>query len=207
MAITTKRPEADQTERGARRADSRRKLLDAARQLFVDRGYHATRPQDITKLAGLGHGTFYLHFSDKRDCFLAFVEEARSELDAEVAKRTQGVLDLSAQIETTLHALYEYADTHPGVLATAMTDDGVIAADEAHEKSLIEKWADQWAESLRGHIRDRRVASDFNTQVIGGAIVGLIHQGSLAGQRAGIPRQEIIKSLSKFLVRALAPPK
>jgi hypothetical protein len=40
---------------------------------------------------------------------------------------------------------------------------------------------------------------------LGGAIVGLIHQGSLAGQRAGIPRAEIIKNLTRVLVRALAP--
>lgn len=207
MAISTKRPEAEIAERGPRRVDSRRKLLDAARALFVERGYHATRPQDITKQAGLGHGTFYLHFSDKRDCFLAFVEEARADLDAEVARRTQGVTELGEHIEATLHAIYDYADTHPGVLATAMTDDVVIAADEAHEKSLIEKWADQWAESLRAHMREKRIASDVHPQVIGGAIVGLIHQGSLAGHRAGVARTEIIKSLSRVLVRALAAQK
>jgi AcrR family transcriptional regulator len=206
MTISAKRPEGEhQVERGARRADSRRKLLDAARSLFVERGYHDTRPQDITKLAGLGHGTFYLHFSDKRDCFLAFVEEARAELDAEVATRTAGVTEFAAQIEASLHAIYHYADTHPGVLATAMTDDGVIAAGEAHEKTLIEKWSDQWAESVKVQMREKRIATDINAQVLGGAIVGLIHQGSLAGQRAGIPRAEIIKNLTRVLVRALAP--
>jgi AcrR family transcriptional regulator len=207
MALTTKRPEPEGVERGAKRADSRRKLLDAARKLFVERGYHATRPQDVTKLAGLGHGTFYLHFTDKRDCFLAFVDEARAELDEEVAHRTAGLTDLSGQIEATLLAVFDYADAHPGVLATAMTDDAVIAADEAHEKSLIEKWSDQWAEALRAHMRERRVAADVNPQVMGGAIVGLIHQGSVAGQRAGVPRAEIVKSLTRALVRALAPMK
>ncbi|MGB1087544.1 MAG: TetR/AcrR family transcriptional regulator, partial [Alphaproteobacteria bacterium] len=66
--------------RGGRRAESRRRLLDAARELFVSRGYHATRPQDITKAANLGHGTFYIHFKDKRECFLAFVDEAQQDL-------------------------------------------------------------------------------------------------------------------------------
>ena len=207
MSITTKRPDGEQGDRSSRRADSRRKLLDAARTLFVERGYHDTRPQDITKLAGLGHGTFYLHFGDKRDCFLAFVDEARAELDAEVARRLSGLSDFAEQIEATLHAIYQYADSHPGVLATAMTDDAVIAAGDAHEKSLIEKWVDGWAESLRAQIRDKRIASDINPHVMGGAIVGLIHQGSLAGQRAGIPRNEIIKNLTRVLVRALAPPK
>ena len=73
----------------ARRGEkSRRKLLDAARDLFVERGYHDTRPQDISKAAGVGHGTFYLHFADKRECFLSFVDEAQDELQQAIDQYT-----------------------------------------------------------------------------------------------------------------------
>ena len=72
---------ANSAEAGPRRArrkpESLSKIKSAARKLFVERGYDATRPQDIAREAGLGHGTFYLHYPDKRACFLAFVEEAR----------------------------------------------------------------------------------------------------------------------------------
>src|SRR5664279_1605040 len=64
-----------------RKPESLSKIKSAARKLFVERGYDATRPQDIAREAGLGHGTFYLHYPDKRACFLAFVEEARQEMD------------------------------------------------------------------------------------------------------------------------------
>src|SRR5450631_4780909 len=64
-----------------RKPESLAKIKRAARKLFVERGYHATRPQDIAREAGLGHGTFYLHYPDKRACFLSFVEDARQELD------------------------------------------------------------------------------------------------------------------------------
>ena len=63
-----------------RKPESLAKLKRAARKLFVERGYHATRPQDIAREAGLGHGTFYLHYPDKKACFLAFVDDAREEL-------------------------------------------------------------------------------------------------------------------------------
>ena len=68
-----------------KKPDSLIRLKSAARKLFVERGYHATRPQDIAREAGLGHGTFYLHYPDKRACFLAFVEDARQELNALLA--------------------------------------------------------------------------------------------------------------------------
>src|SRR5687767_11374305 len=67
-----------------RKPESLARLKAAARKLFVERGYDATRPQDIARAAGLGHGTFYLHYPDKRACFLAFIAEARRELDDHV---------------------------------------------------------------------------------------------------------------------------
>src|ERR1051326_28853 len=118
--------------RGARRKpDSLAKLKRAARKLFVERGYHATRPQDIAREAGLGHGTFYLHFPDKRACFLSFVEEARQELDDYVRTRLERNESLESLIATTLSGIYDYAQGHPGVLNAAMADEAIIDAEGA----------------------------------------------------------------------------
>src|SRR5580698_1939676 len=88
-----------------RKPESLAKLKRAARKLFVERGYHATRPQDIAREAGLGHGTFYLHYPDKKACFLAFVEEARGELDSFVRARVADHTSFEALIAGTLHAI------------------------------------------------------------------------------------------------------
>jgi len=53
-----------------------RKLLDAAMEVFSQRGYHAARVDDIVKLARTSHGTFYLYFSNKEDLLHALVHEA-----------------------------------------------------------------------------------------------------------------------------------
>src|SRR5215831_8844029 len=99
-----------------RKPESLSKLKRAARKLFVERGYHATRPQDIAREAGLGHGTFYLHYPDKRACFLAFVEDAREELDAYLRARRLPGATLEQRIATMLNAMYDYSDRHPGLL-------------------------------------------------------------------------------------------
>src|SRR5437773_7381705 len=99
-----------------RKPESLAKIKKAARKLFVERGYDATRPQDIARAAGLGHGTFYLHYPDKRACFLGFVEDARQELDAYVRERVEKNASLESLIATTLNAIYDYAQSHPGVL-------------------------------------------------------------------------------------------
>lgn len=190
------------TKRGA---DSRRKLLDAARKLFVARGYHDTRPQDIARAAGLGHGTFYLHFPDKRACFLAFVEEARAELDAEVFGRAEKTDSFAQMVEVMLNAIYDYGEKHPGVLLTAMSDESVISTEGPRERSLVEKWAAGWGDLIQRHVASGQVAPGYDPFVIGAAIVGLIHQGSTVGFHAGVPRARLIANLTRFIVRALAP--
>src|ERR1051326_1360763 len=112
--------------RARRKPESLGRLKQAARKLFVERGYDATRPQDIAREAGLGHGTFYLHYADKRACFLSFVDDARRELDDYVRARVEENASLESLIATTLNAIYDYAQSHPGVLNAAMTDEAVI---------------------------------------------------------------------------------
>src|ERR1700720_2109203 len=91
-----------------RKPDSLAKLKQAGRRLFVERGYHATRPQDIAREAGLGHGTFYLHFPDKKACFLAFVDDAREELDAYLRARRPLGGSIEHTIAAMLNAIYDY---------------------------------------------------------------------------------------------------
>ena len=196
----------DAAARGAkRRLESRKRLLAAARKLFVARGYHATRPQDISKAAELGHGTFYLHFKDKRECFLAFVDEARAELDAFVMARVAGAKNLSQMVEAALTAIYDYAEENPGVLATAMADDAVIATGDATESTIMERWGEEWGELLQLQAKQGMVAKDYDFAMVGQAIVGAIHQASSYSFRRGRTRAGLIKALSQFFVRALTP--
>ena len=50
--------------------------------MFVRRGYHAARVDDIVKAADTSHGTFYLYFSDKEDLFRALTADVADDLAA-----------------------------------------------------------------------------------------------------------------------------
>ncbi|MBI1209949.1 MAG: TetR family transcriptional regulator [Alphaproteobacteria bacterium] len=197
----------DNNARGAkRRLESRKRLLTAARKLFVERGYHATRPQDITRAAGLGHGTFYLHFADKRDCFLAFVDEAREEVDAAIMRRSSSAKDLPGFIEAILTAIYDYSEEHPGLLATALTDEAVIASgDGKGEMTLLHRWGEEWAEMLKVHAKTVPMARDYDLPILGQAVVGAIQQASSFAFRTGRSRAHLVKTLTQLIVRALSP--
>jgi AcrR family transcriptional regulator len=186
-----------------RKPESLVRLKQAARKLFVERGYDATRPQDIAREAGLGHGTFYLHYPDKRACFLSFVEDARLELDDHLRTRRDSGADLEQRIAATLSAIYEYADSHPGVLRAAMSDERMIDTDGVEVRPLLMQWGSEWAELIRREADGR--CPSYDADIIGQAIVGALHQASWECQRSGRSREELVKNLTAFLLRGLRP--
>lgn len=59
-----------------RRKDARPgELLEAALELFVEKGFAATRAEEVAKLAGVSKGTLFLYFSSKEELFKAVVRE------------------------------------------------------------------------------------------------------------------------------------
>lgn len=62
--------------RWRRRKEARAKeILDAALDLFAERGFAATRLEDIAQKAGVSKGTLYLYFENKEDIFRSMVRE------------------------------------------------------------------------------------------------------------------------------------
>jgi AcrR family transcriptional regulator len=66
----------DSKPRWERRKDARpQELLAAALDLFVERGFAATRLDDVAARAGVSKGTLYLYFTNKEELFKAVVRE------------------------------------------------------------------------------------------------------------------------------------
>ena len=67
-----------------RRKESRpQELLDAALELFVEKGFAATRAEEVAKRAGVSKGTLYLYYPSKEELFKAVVRLNLGSLIAE----------------------------------------------------------------------------------------------------------------------------
>ena len=67
-----------------RRKEARpHELLDAAMALFVEKGFAATRSEEVAARAGVSKGTLYLYFPSKEDLFKAVI---RTHLTAPIAE-------------------------------------------------------------------------------------------------------------------------
>lgn len=76
-------------------------LLDAALDLFVEKGFAATRSEEVAARAGVSKGTLFLYFPSKEELFKAVVRENV------VRHQTEGAEEI-ARFEGPTAALLEY---------------------------------------------------------------------------------------------------
>ncbi|MDR0269822.1 TetR/AcrR family transcriptional regulator [Paenibacillus sp.] len=65
---------------------SRERILEAARHLFVTKGYRAISMRSIGQHLGYSHGSLYYHFKEKAELFYAIVVEDFSNLAVQLKK-------------------------------------------------------------------------------------------------------------------------
>ena len=75
---------AEDTPTRQRRKEARpQELLDAALELFVEKGFAATRAEEVAQRAGVSKGTLYLYYPSKEELFKAVVRQNLGALIAE----------------------------------------------------------------------------------------------------------------------------
>jgi len=85
--------------RWERRKDARPgELAAAALDLFVERGFAATRLDDVARRAGVSKGTLYLYFDSKEDLFKAVIREGYVTRINEFAERMKDFKGTSAEL-------------------------------------------------------------------------------------------------------------
>ena len=93
-------------KRERRKQDRPGELLEAALDLFVEKGFAATRVEEVAAQAGVSKGTLFLYFPSKEDLFKAVVRENV------VAPVTQGAAEV-AQFQGSTSALIEWIMARP----------------------------------------------------------------------------------------------
>ena len=88
-------------------------ILDAALDVFSQKGFAETRLEDVAACAGIGKGTIYLYVSSKQALFEALV---RSGIAAPIEALEARIIALDPPVEDTLRVLFTFLRTE--VLAT-----------------------------------------------------------------------------------------
>jgi len=186
--------DTDNNGQTRRREASRRRILDAAGRLFVERGYDATRPQDIARAAGVANGTFYLHFPDKQAVFLAFAERAQDALAARYARSLVGVHGLRARLQAILRTMLTFAQEHPGVLQAAFLDPVMIAPDREDAWRIYDRIS-EFTNSALGIGAD----DDEDARLISHGLCGYMRHAMIYAGRRQLDLERVIDGIVGFV--------
>ncbi|KEQ27907.1 TetR/AcrR family transcriptional regulator [Paenibacillus tyrfis] len=93
---------------------SRMRILEEARQLFIEHGYHALTMRSIAKSMGYSHGALYYHFSEKAELFYALVnEDFKMLLERQKDMLNRSRLGDIGQLEKLMHEFIRFGLDNP----------------------------------------------------------------------------------------------
>ena len=184
------------------KAGSLQRLRQAARALFVEVGYHATRPQDIAKRAGVANGTFYLHFADKQQAFLDFSRQAQDELLGELHNRVNAVTGRLQRWRVICGTVIDFESDHPGVLQAAFLDPVFISPKDPQAWQMY----DRLGHLLSLVLADESSSTDMDLALISHGLCGMLRHAMIYAGRNGLDREQLIDDLSRFIDRGLSRP-
>ena len=87
-------------------------LLEAARRLFAEQGFHATTVEDIAAAAGVAKGTVYLYYKSKHDVYWAALERGITELLNEIQTRLEAEAAPEDKVRAFIAIKIRYFETN-----------------------------------------------------------------------------------------------
>jgi len=148
--------------------ETKRRIAERAKQLFVQRGYGAVTMNDVCEAAGVSKGSLYHHFPSKEELLLHVVEEDNEQWRREWEKK-RATLET---IEDQLFALAEhYANDiqNPLVKTTEEVARSRVLTDDIFERlvRIGEESSQACRELLReGMDSGELVRADLDRQVV-----------------------------------------
>ena len=160
-------------------------LLQAARELFTERGYADTGTEDIAQRAGVTRGALYYQFRDKPGLFRAVLEDLN--------------LDISTQVASAMQSSREEQGDLWGQLVRAGTEAYLDAClDPAFQRIVLIE-----AATVLGWEEKRELDEKYGLGLIRGGLQELMDAGLLAPQPVE-PLAHLILSVEHEAARYIA---
>jgi AcrR family transcriptional regulator len=168
-------------------SESRRDLILAAMIRVVgSKGYRETSVADVIEEAGTSRTTFYKHFEDKHECFIAAYEVLVEQVFTRVIAECDGSQPWLRRVETGLSTIVELFALDPELARTAVVE---VAAAGADARQLHWEAVARFTRFLEDgrELSDGRELPENISLMSAGAVSGLIFDELLAGRAAQLP--------------------
>ena len=149
------------------RGDKRPRLVQAATEVFAEKGYASTRVADIAERAGIGKGTVYEYFTSKEELLFAVFES----INMDISTRMDAALAAGGSTEEQLHKLLrlgaevisEQVDLQPVILDFWAASRGKDF-EEKYRRAVVASYT-FFRNLISDFIRDGQNRGEFTTSV------------------------------------------
>ena len=187
-------------------AESRRKILDAARHLFSERGVGAVTMYEVGRAAGVGQGTLYRRYEHKGALCTALLHESMEHFAEEVRNRLV-VADESAlgQLEYLIFRLVHFNEENASLLGAIQEATGGLRRSGGMYRNPFYRWLRATVAALLERGMDRGELPALDVEYLSDAILAPLNIELYLFQRheLSMSHERIISSLQDLLLNGL----
>jgi len=188
----------------AKGEDTRERILDAALNIFSNKGYHDTRMDEIVEASDTSKGSIYFYFPNKERLFLALVDQFADLLERRVIEAVeqeeQGIMQVRAALQACLETFGRYRRPAKILLVQA------VGLGTVFEKKRVEV-NDRFANLIRKYLDESIAIGDIapvDTDVVSYAWMGAIYGIVIRWVYTGEPDSErILSALLPLLLKSV----
>jgi len=188
-----------------RKTQTRKALLEAAQKIFISKGYHQSNISDIVARAGVGQGTFYRNFKDKREIFETLVEMFIFDLIDKFAdmkvKQPTNIREYREASITALSRLARHIEENREMTRLFMRETQAV---DRNFQETIKQICSRFAEIARYHL-DNAIRAGFarpcRSDIVAESIVGIGWRMIDEWTNGSLPQlgiEELIREISDF---------
>jgi len=146
---------------------TRQKVLEAARELFTERGYEAATIRDIARRAGMSTGAVFASFQDKSDLFEAILMEDFERV-AEAMRAASGkTLPVEQKLVELFAAGYGYYLNNLPLLQATVAHSWVRPLNaELRARAAVKGLLGIVGDALRDGARSGEIRQDFDVRLV-----------------------------------------
>lgn len=155
------------------------RLLLAGRRAFGESGLYAARVEEITSLAGIAKGTFYLYFENKEELIHAIADEALQELSRVSRRAAEQTPGWPERLGAIARAHLEFFAEHPDWMRILHQLRGMLKFGRSEWQSLRDILDRYVEESLATLLRQPPAPAELRGEL--GVSLARVFLGAISG--------------------------
>lgn len=152
-------------------------ILDAAKKVFAEKGFHNAGVADIIEEAGIARGTFYLYFKSKNGIFTALMEYIVQTINEQLVpidwEDQDAILDV---LRRNIERVQELFVGDPHLLKIIVEQATSLDAESRERMSEMERLLIEWMANLVREAQERGILKPIDANLVAFSFMGSLQR-------------------------------